>query len=241
MRYFGLIGFPLSHSFSKRYFSQKFESEKIAAQYENYPLKSIEEFPELVRNYNFSGINVTIPYKQDVMQYLDNLSEEAEKIGAVNTIQIRNEKLIGNNTDCYGFEMSLLPFLKPSHKHALVLGTGGASKAVVFVLEKLGIDWKYVSRTKSNNGFTYEELDAEIIKSHYLIINTTPLGMYPNVEECPEIDYDAIGENHLLYDLVYNPEETLFLQKGKSKGATIKNGLEMLHLQAEKAWEIWNS
>lgn len=241
MKLFGLIGYPLSHSFSKRYFTQKFESEKIDAQYENYPLKAIEEFPALIKNYNLSGINVTIPYKQDVIPYLDSMSEEAKKIGAVNTIQIRDGKLKGNNTDCYGFEQSLLPFLKPSHKHALVLGTGGASKAVVFVLDKLGIEWKYVSRTKFSNVLTYKEINAEIVKSHPLIINTTPLGMYPNVEECPEIDYDAIGENHLLYDLVYNPEETLFLQKGKSKGATIKNGLEMLHLQAEKAWEIWNS
>lgn len=241
MRLFGLIGYPLSHSFSKRFFSQKFETEKIEAQYENYPLKSIKEFPELIRNYNLSGINVTIPYKQEVIQYLDSMSEEAENIGAVNTIQIRDGKLKGNNTDCYGFEQSLLPYLKPSHKKALVLGTGGASKAVVFILDKLGIEWKYVSRRKSANGLTYQEVDTEIVKSHPLIINTTPLGMYPNVEECPEIDYEAIGENHLLYDLVYNPEETLFLQKGKAKGATIKNGLEMLHLQAEKAWEIWNS
>jgi shikimate dehydrogenase len=241
MRLFGLIGYPLSHSFSKRYFSQKFETEKIDAQYENYPLKSIDEFPGLISNHNLSGINVTIPYKQEVIQYLDSMSDEAEKIGAVNTIQIREGKLIGNNTDCYGFQQSLIPFLKPTHKHALVLGTGGASKAVVFVLDKLGIEWKYVSRTKIENGLTYQEVNKDVIKKHCLIINTTPLGMYPNIEESPAIDYEAIGDNHLLYDLVYNPEETLFLQKGKEKGATIKNGLEMLHLQAEKAWEIWNS
>lgn len=237
---FGLIGYPLEHSFSKKYFTQKFEKEKINARYENFPLKSIREFPELIKNNSFSGMNVTIPYKQEVIPYLDELSDEAAKIGAVNTIRFMGGKLQGNNTDCHGFEMSLLPFLKPNHQKALVLGTGGASKAVVYVLDKLGISWKYVSRNPVEGGYTYGELTREIVESYPVIINTSPLGMYPKTDSCPELDYEGITSGHLLYDLVYNPEETLFLKKGKEKGAAIKNGLEMLYLQAEKAWEIWN-
>lgn len=241
MKLYGLIGFPLEHSFSKKYFSQKFLAEEIKTLYENFPLKEIKEFPNLLSTQNLSGLNVTIPYKQEVIPFLDKLSQEAAEIGAVNTIQVKDGLLIGNNTDCHGFEQSLLPFLKPHHTKALVLGTGGASKAVVYVLNKLGIEWKYVSRNQVENGLTYDTLNSAIIKEHLLIINTSPLGMYPHMETCPNIDYSAIGKDHLLYDLVYNPEETLFLKKGKEQGATIKNGLEMLYLQAEKAWEIWNS
>lgn len=242
MKQFGLIGYPLSHSFSKKYFTDKFENEHISnCQYDNYPLTEIKEFNDLVANTSLVGLNVTIPYKQAVIPFLNDLDAEAEAIGAVNTIQIRNKKLKGFNTDVYGFIESLMPFiLERNHLKALILGTGGASKAVAFGLKKLHIPYEYVSRQKTDNGTTYDALTIDQIKEHHLIINTTPLGMFPNVDTAPTIHYDGIGEEHILYDLVYNPEETLFLVKGKERGAQTKNGLEMLHLQAEKAWEIWN-
>lgn len=242
MKQFGLIGYPLSHSFSKKYFTDKFENEHISnCQYDNYPLKEINEFSDLVANTSLVGLNVTIPYKQAVIPFLNDLDAEAEAIGAVNTIQIRNKKLKGFNTDVYGFIESLMPFiLERNHLKALILGTGGASKAVTFGLKKLHIPYMYVSRHSRDNGMTYDALTIDLIKEHHLIINTTPLGMFPNVGTAPSIPYDGIGEEHILYDLVYNPEETLFLVKGKERGAQTKNGLEMLHLQAEKAWEIWN-
>jgi shikimate dehydrogenase len=242
MRHFGLIGFPLSHSFSKGYFAAKFEKEGITdAVYDTYPIPEIGEFPNLTQKIEgLVGLNVTIPYKEQVIPFLDELHPAAAAMGAVNTILFKNGKSKGFNTDVYGFQKSLEPLLKAHHTHALVLGTGGASKAVVYALNELGISWKYVSRTGNETQLSYQDLTPEIIAQHTLIINTSPVGMYPNVSDCPEIPYDAIGSQHLLYDLVYNPAETLFLTKGKAQGAEIKNGLEMLHLQAERAWEIWS-
>ncbi|WP_185213249.1 shikimate dehydrogenase family protein [Sphingobacterium mizutaii] len=246
MKQLGLIGFPLGHSFSKKYYLEKFRNEGIKnIDYDLYPLSTIEEFPSLyLNNPEFYGVNVTIPYKQDVMQYLTELSEEAKEIAAVNCIQIRHEpdgvKLKGFNTDAYGFEKSLEPLLKPNHSKALIFGNGGATKAVAYSLKKLGIEYKIVSRTKTEDNLSYEDLTEELIQNTPLLINCTPLGTFPKTEECPALPYYAISSEHLLYDLIYNPEETLFLKKGKEKGAAIKNGYEMLVLQAEKNWEIWN-
>lgn len=242
MKQYGLIGYPLSHSFSKGYFAEKFLKENITdANYDVFPLEKIEDFTALYQNKeNLIGLNVTIPYKQQVIPFLDELDETSANIGAVNTVKFTQGKRIGYNTDAYGFEMSLKPMLQSHHTNALILGTGGASKAVEYVLKKLGISFQYVSRNKSDNTISYEQLDEFIIHNSKLIINCTPIGMYPNVDVAPNIPYNAISEKHLLYDLVYNPEETLFLKKGKEKGAQTKNGLEMLYLQAERSWEIWN-
>jgi shikimate dehydrogenase len=243
MQQFGLIGFPLSHSFSKGYFTEKFQKEKITdCQYDVFPLEKIEDFTELCEQHkNLTGLNVTIPYKEKIIPFLDELNEDAIEIGAVNTIKFIDGKKIGYNTDCYGFEMSLKPLLKAHQTSALILGTGGASKAVEYVLKKLGISFQYVSRNKSEQSISYDELNENIVSSSSVIVNCTPLGMYPNVEIAPKIPYNFITNNHLLYDLIYNPEETLFLKEGKLRGAQTKNGLEMLYLQAEKSWEIWNS
>ncbi|GGE34416.1 shikimate dehydrogenase family protein [Sphingobacterium cellulitidis] len=246
MKKLGLIGYPLGHSFSKKYYLEKFEKEGIKnIDYDLYPLPSIQDFPNLYENHpEFYGVNVTIPYKQDVMQYITELSEEAKEIEAVNCIQIRNvdgtTHLKGFNTDAFGFQKSLEPLLTPQHKKALIFGNGGATKAVAYALKKLGIDYQVVSRTKSAENITYEDLSPELIQESTLLVNCTPLGTFPKIEECPNLPYEAITEKHLLYDLIYNPEETLFLKKGKEKGAKIKNGYEMLILQAEKNWEIWN-
>ncbi len=243
MRRFGLIGKNISYSFSKTYFSNKFESESIAdASYDNFDLKTILDFEGLLKNNpDLVGLNVTIPYKETIISYLDILSKKVQKIGAVNTIKITNNgELIGFNTDCYGFEESLKPLLEKHHKRALILGTGGASKAIAFVLENLKIHYKFVSRKETKTGFTYNQLNNSIIENYQIIINCTPLGTFPNINYCPDIPYDFITEKHLLYDLIYNPSETLFLKKGKAKGAKTCNGLKMLELQAEKAWEIWN-
>lgn len=246
MKQLGLIGYPLGHSFSKKYYQEKFKNEGIDhIDYDLYPISSITDFPSLyLNNSDFYGVNVTIPYKKDVMAYLNELSEEAEEIGAVNCIQIKHTDqgvhLKGFNTDAYGFEMSLRPLLKPHHQKALVFGNGGATKAVVYSLKRLGIAYQIVSRTKTPDNLSYSDLSPEIIKDHLLLINCTPLGTFPNIEEHPDLPYEAIGADHLLYDLIYNPEETSFLKKGKEKGAMIKNGYEMLVLQAEKNWEIWN-
>lgn len=246
MKQLGLIGYPLGHSFSKKYYQEKFKNEGIDhIDYDLYPISSITDFPSLyLNNSDFYGVNVTIPYKKDVMAYLNELSEEAEEIGAVNCIQIKHIDqgvyLKGFNTDAYGFEMSLRPLLKPHHQKALVFGNGGATKAVVYSLKRLGIAYQIVSRTKTSDNLSYSDLSPEIIKDHLLLINCTPLGTFPNIEEHPDLPYEAIGTDHLLYDLIYNPEETSFLKKGKEKGAMIKNGYEMLVLQAEKNWEIWN-
>ncbi len=247
MKQFGLIGYPLSHSFSKGYFSNKFSLENITdCNYENYPLENLSHFSNLlIENKNITGLNVTIPYKKEIIPFLDSLDQGAKTIGAVNTIKIERTnnsiQLKGYNTDVYGFELSLLKHLKPFHNKALILGTGGAALAVQYVLNKLSIRWKSVSRTASENILSYEDITESVLAEYNLIINTSPLGMYPNFETCPNLPYHALTKNHYLYDLVYNPEETLFLLKGKEKGCTTKNGLEMLHLQAEKAWEIWNS
>ena len=243
MKQYGLIGYPLSHSFSKGYFAEKFAKENIVdCKYDVFPLEKIEDFVELCNDKkNLIGLNVTIPYKEKTIPFLDELDETAANIGAVNTVRFSNGKKIGYNSDAYGFEMSLKPLLKSHHTQALILGTGGASKAVEYVLKKLGIAFQYVSRTKNDKAISYEELNESIIQHSKLIINTTPIGMYPNIDTAPDIPYNVLTEKHLLYDLVYNPEETLFLKKGKEKGAQTKNGLEMLYLQAERSWEIWNS
>lgn len=247
---FGLIGYPLSHSFSKQYFGNKFGKENITdCYYELFPIESIDSFKTLWENHpNLKGLNVTIPYKQKVIPFLDEIDDGAKAVGAVNTIKRQAGKLIGFNTDVYGFEESLLFFLKVNgisleqakEKKALILGTGGAAKAVSYVLQKLGTVFQYVSRKENTAVMTYEQLNKEIISKNELIINTTPLGMAPNIETFPNIPYHYLNKKHLLYDLVYNPEETTFLKKGKTQGASIQNGLKMLYLQAEKAWEIWN-
>lgn len=246
MKKLGLIGYPLGHSFSKTYYLNKFEKENILdIDYDLYPMENISSFSSLYKSdENYAGFNVTIPHKQHVIPFLDELSEEAKEIQAVNCITIRrNGKHIflkGYNTDAYGFQHSLQPLLKPQHTQALVLGNGGAAKAVCYVLKKLGIIYKIVSRTKDNGDITYEELDQSIIEQYKLIINCSPLGTFPNVDACPAIPYEYLTSDHLLYDLIYNPEETTFLRKGRAQGATIKSGYEMLVLQAEQNWRIWN-
>lgn len=245
MRLFGLIGYPLSHSFSKKYFTEKFSKENIpGCHYELFPLEDIGHFPELVRTHpDLAGLNVTIPYKQLVIPYLDELDQAAAAVGAVNTISVINGKLKGYNTDVYGFELSLRHLLSSGKNRpdkALVLGSGGAAQAVTFVLRKLNIDYKTVSRSSDKGNFTYNDLNDKIIGEHLLIINTTPLGMSPNINNLPLIPYPSLGPEHFLFDLVYNPAVTAFLEKGKIAGAATSNGLEMLYLQAEKAWDIWN-
>ncbi len=243
LKKYGLIGYPLSHSFSKGYFTEKFKKEGIEnAAYETYPLEKISDFTTLLQNNpELVGLNVTIPYKEAIIPYLDELSEEAKKIGAVNTIKIINGKKIGYNSDVVGFEKSLIQHLKPTHNKALVLGTGGAAKAVWFVLEKLNIPYLKVSRTASENIIAYDTISIDLVKKYPLIINTTPLGMSPKLETKPDIPYQALTKNHFLYDLVYNPQTTLFLEMGQKMGATIQNGLPMLHGQAERSWELWNT
>lgn len=247
MKRYGLIGQPLTHSFSKSYFEQKFKAEKINdALYENYPLTAISEVATLIENApDLEGINVTIPFKETIIPYLTELNPEAKKIGAVNTVKIirkqGNTETIGYNTDVYGFRMSLKPFLTSQHYRALVLGTGGASKSVVYALKELGIQVVTVSREKGKGDLTWDEISEPLIRNYPLIINTTPLGMHPHTEIYPPIPYTGIGKEHLLFDLIYNPDLTLFLTKGKANGATVLNGLTMLKLQAEKSWEIWNS
>lgn len=244
MKQFGLIGFPLIHSFSKKYFSSKFEIEQIRAVYDLYELSKIEEFSELINRMELSGLNVTIPYKEQIIPYLDCLDETAEKIGAVNVIKfIRTNNqltLKGYNSDVIGFEQSLKPYLKPHHKKALILGTGGASKAIDYVLRKLGIEVTFVSRTPKSGQITYSELNRVIIEENLVIINASPVGTFPHVNECPLIPYEFISEKHLLFDVVYNPAETLFLTKAKERGAATLNGEEMLQGQAVAAWGIWN-
>ena len=240
---FGLIGRDIEYSFSRAYFNEKFARENCKHTYVNFDLDQITEFNDIIENNkNLKGLNVTIPYKEDVIPYLDKLNKRAKLIGAVNTIKISKKgKLIGYNTDYYGFKKSLEPLLESHHKKALILGTGGASKAIVYVLKKLDIDYKFVSRNSSNDiTLNYNSLTEKVIEEHQIIINCTPLGTFPNVELCPSIPYQYISEKHLLYDLVYNPAETEFLKRGKNQGATTCNGKHMLSLQAEKAWRIWN-
>lgn len=243
---YGLIGYPLVHSFSRNYFNQKFEAEGIDAEYLNFEIDDIGHLMEVLSEYpQLAGLNVTIPYKEQVKPYLDEIDDDAAQIGAVNVIKIiRNGddlKLKGFNSDVVGFCDSLKPLLQPCHTHALILGTGGAAKAVAHGLRSLGIEPHFVSRRKSAETFTYEELTRAIISEHTVIVNTTPLGMYPHMDECPDIPFRALSKNHICYDLIYNPAETLFLKNAREQGAVTKNGLEMLLLQAFKSYEIWNS
>lgn len=246
MKKLGLIGYPLGHSFSKSYYLNKFEKENIHdIDYDLYPIEHISSFEELyLSDTAYGGFNITIPHKQNILPYITELSTEAEEIQAVNCITIKRcgDKVIlkGYNTDAYGFQNSLQPLLEPHHSRALILGNGGAAKAVCYVLKQLGIEYNLISRAKANSCLTYQDLNKEIMESHKLIINCTPLGTYPNINDCPDIPYEFITREHLLYDLIYNPEETTFLAKGKAKGAAIKNGYEMLVLQAEQNWKIWN-
>ena len=242
MNNFGLLGNTLSHSFSKSYFDEKFKKENIpSSSYENIELGNIDLFKDLIDNKQFKGLNVTIPYKEKIIPFLDSLSLEAEKIGAVNTIQFKDGKLIGHNTDHIGFKNSIKPFLENTMERALILGSGGASKAIVYALNNIGIDCLTVSRTPAKNQLAYTDLNDYVLKHHLLIVNTTPLGTTPNTLECPEIPYKYLTKNHLLVDLIYNPSETLFLQKGKEMNTRILNGNAMLVHQAEESWKIWNS
>lgn len=242
MRKFGLIGFPLGQSFSNKYFTRKFLSEELYdCVHEAYSLKSINELDHILKDPQLVGLNVTIPYKKAVVHYLHHLDDVVQKIKACNCIRIFNGELSGYNTDVAGFEQSLVPLLQGHHKRALVLGTGGASAAVEYVLQKLGIEFLFVSRTLgvTPNIITYEELNSRLLQSHPLIINTTPLGMFPDVSQYPDIPYHLLTDQHLLYDVIYNPEKTSFLKKGAENGAVIKNGEEMLIIQAEESWRIW--
>jgi shikimate dehydrogenase len=246
MKRYGLLGYPLTHSFSKRYFTEKFETENIESTYENFEIDTIDKFTEVIKkNPEIIGLNVTIPYKEQVIPFLDELNDSAKEIGAVNTIQVKRTEtgvhLKGFNTDTFGFETSLKPLLKEHHKKALILGTGGASKALKYVLSKLGIEFVSASIEElKENEIHYEAIDEKMMSERLLIINATPLGTYPKVDTFANIPYEYITDKHLLFDLVYNPEVTQFLAKGEAKGATIKNGYEMLLQQAVKAYEIWN-
>lgn len=244
MKQFGLIGLPLTHSFSKKYFSEKFFRENIDAQYDLYELQDIADFTSLIENETLFGLNVTIPYKEKVMKYLNELDETAAEIGAVNVVKfIRSEgklTLKGYNSDTIGFENSLISFLEPYHKKALILGTGGASKAIDYTLRKLGIETTFVTRMAKSGMLTYWELNQKIMKDNLLVINTSPVGTFPHANECPDIPYQFLTSQHLLFDLVYNPAETLFMAKGKEQGTQVLNGESMLIGQAEAAWKIWN-
>ena len=240
MKQFGLIGKTLDHSFSKTFFTEYFEKNGIDATYTNFPLAQIEEFKPLVQAENLSGLNVTIPYKESVIPFLDELSEEAKTIGAVNTIQFKNGKLIGHNTDAYGFHQSIKPFLTNRHERALTLGTGGASKAVAYVFKSLGIDVITISRNpEGNKQFNYNDINEHMLKACKVIVNCTPVGTSPNINDFPSIPFEFLTEDHLVVDLIYNPSETTFLYKAKENKATILNGYAMLQQQALKAWEIW--
>lgn len=242
MRQFGLIGYPLSHSFSKNYFSQKFIDEGIVdCNYELYPIKSIDDLPELLKTVpDLNGMNVTIPYKEAVLPFLNEVSAAVKEIGACNCIRVQNGHLTGFNTDVTGFEQTILPLLKPHHQKALILGTGGASKAVAWVFNKLGIEYSYVSREPREGRLTYDWLD-ELIQQYQVIVNTTPLGMQPNISQKPSLPYKNLNSQYLCYDLIYNPAKTAFLQQAELYGAVIINGSEMLQIQAEESWKIWNS
>ncbi len=239
---YGLIGTSLTHSFSPAYFKKKFAEQNIDAFYEAFPIPYIRELPDLLEhNPDMRGLNVTVPFKEAIIPYLDELDYVAAQIGAVNCVVIRNGRKKGYNTDSKAFEQSLIPLLTPHHSKALILGTGGSCKAVSYALEQLGIAYERVSQVKKPDLLTYAELTPAIIAERKLIINTTPVGMYPNMDAAPDIPYEAIGANHLLFDLIYNPEETKFLQNGRLRGAAIKNGFEMLQLQAEASWDIWSA
>lgn len=242
MRQFGLLGKSLKHSFSKSYFTQKFAQEGLTDhQYENFELESIAQLPQLIAQLPFlQGFNITIPYKEEVLSFLHGKNKVVQSIGACNCVKIVEGKLYGFNTDVIGFRQSLLKFLQPHHTHALILGTGGAAKAVQYVLEELGISWQAVSRKKSAQTLSYSAITANVLNQHLLIINTSPVGMYPHIADAPQIPYELLTPRHFLFDLIYNPEKTLFLQKGEEQGAAVSNGYEMLLLQAEESWRIWN-
>lgn len=248
MKLYGLLGYPLGHSFSAKYFAEKFAKEGIDATYKNFEFAEVADaVAYLLQQDDLQGFNVTIPHKQAIMPYLNGLSAEAEAIGAVNMVCVKRDadgmvKLLGCNSDVVGFSNSIQPLLRPKlHSKALVLGTGGASKAVMYGLRKLGVEPIYVSRTPKEGQLTYNDLTPEVMRDYKVIVNCTPLGMYPKVDACPDIPYQYLTPDHLLYDLVYNPLETLFMKRGAAQGAVVKNGLEMLHLQAEAAWVDWNS
>lgn len=241
MKTFGLIGKNISYSFSRTYFTEKFKKENIDAKYYNFDLEEINQFRDVIKEMpDLQGLNVTIPYKQEIIIFLDDLAPEAKEIGAVNTIKVNGNRLIGYNTDYIGFSESIKPLLKSHHNKALILGTGGASKAIAYALRKLDIEYKFVSRDSGKGKLSYNDLSEEIIKDHNIIINTTPVGTFPDVEEYPKFPVGYLTKNHLVYDLIYNPEITQLLALAKKQGATVKNGLKMLELQAESAWNIWN-
>lgn len=245
MNTYGILGYPLGHSFSKKYFEEKFNELNIEAEFLNFELPSIQDLPKtLDENNRLKGFCVTIPYKEEVIPFLDEIDPLAAKLGAVNSVQIIKNgdetKLKGFNTDIYGFQESLKEFIGKKRPNALILGTGGASKAVAGGLEDLGIDYRFVSRSAKANQFTYEDLTQEIMDHFKLIVNCSPLGTFPKEDTCPDIPYQHLSKEHFLYDLVYNPAETLFMKKGAEQGAKTHNGLKMLHLQAEKNWIIWN-
>jgi shikimate dehydrogenase len=242
MRLFGLIGYPLTHSFSKTYFTEKFKKEEIPnCRYDNFELKTIDELPKMIaQNPGLEGFNITIPYKESVLSFLDKSNELVVQTGACNCIKIINGKLVGFNTDVIGFERSLLSKVQAYQTNALILGTGGASKAVEFVLTRNGIHFTRVSRKGSEKGLSYAQLTLALVKENLLIINTSPVGMYPHTNELPELPYEGVTPKHFLFDLIYNPEKTLFLKAGEEKGATIQNGYDMLIAQAEESWRIWN-
>ena len=247
MKKYGLIGNPLGHSFSKGYFNEKFSNENIDAEYVNFEIPTIDDLPAVIaENKNLCGLNVTIPYKEKVISYLDEVTTDARAIGAVNVIRIERSakgepRLIGYNSDIVGFTQSIEPMLENHHKKALILGTGGASKAIFHGLKKLGIEAIFVSRRNMAGSVQYKDINPEVIQEYNVIVNCTPCGMYPHTDECPDLPYEAITEKNLLYDLIYNPDQTLFMRKGAERGAKVKNGLEMLLLQAFDSWRFWNS
>ena len=244
---YGLIGFPLGHSLSKVFFNNKFSAEKVEAEYVNFEISDVNDLKYILReNPDLCGLNVTLPHKMDIIPLLDSITENARNIGAVNVIKFKKGRfgkihLEGHNSDITGFKQSLEPLLNETHRKALILGTGGASKAIFHGLKQLGLDALFVSREQSGSIIVYNELTQSIIEDYTVIVNATPLGMFPKTEVCPDIPYEYLTSNHILYDLIYNPDETLFMKKGKERGAVVKNGLEMLLLQAFISWEIWNS
>lgn len=243
MRLYGLLGYPLTHSFSQSYFAKKFEAEAIHnAQYENFSLPVIDDVETvLFQKNNLCGFNITIPYKKAILPFLHEQTDPVKEMGACNCVCIKAGKRIGYNTDIVGFAHSLKPFIRQHHTHALILGTGGAAAAVEYVLSKAGIQYTFVSRSKNETAITYEELSESMMQQYLLIINTSPVGQYPNIHDAPNLPYQYIGAKHHLFDLIYNPTETKFLQLGREQGASTQNGQEMLVIQAEESWRIWNS
>lgn len=243
---YGIIGFPLGHSFSRGFFTEKFRREGIEAEYLNFPIEDVGELQKILEQHpTLRGLNVTLPHKQAVIPLLDAVDPKAQAIGAVNVIRVRwhdgKPLLKGFNSDVIGFTRSIRPLLKQHHRKALVLGTGGASRAIRTGLESLGVEWRYVSRTPHEGRFTYDDLTPEVLREYPVVVNCSPVGMFPHVDECPALPYEALSGENLLFDLVYNPEETLFMRRGAEQGAVVKNGLEMLHIQAVASWEFWNS